>query len=110
MQIEKRKIVRDRKKLSFPRLGFQKGAKTILKLYFLFHIGYRKVLDTSTSRLDTNRHIIKSRAVDCLDAYVMCPLTKRVQNGMVDQATALNFTVCRLLIELMFTSAYRMTL
>ena len=61
----------------------------VLKLYM-----YRKVMSSRLSRLVAHSRIFRLFMTEKFDAYVLWPLSERVQNWIVDQSTAArNFTV-----------------
>ena len=55
---------------------------------------YRKVVSSRLSRLVAHSRIFRLFMKGKFDAYVLWPLTKRVQNWIVDRSTARDFTVC----------------
>ena len=59
---------------------------------------YRKVANSSLSRLVARFQIFRRLMKGKFDSYVLWPLTKKSQNWIVDCSTARNFTVCRALI------------
>ena len=55
---------------------------------------YRRVASSSLSRLVAYFQIFRRLMKGKFDAYVLCPLTKKFQNLIVDRSTARDFTVC----------------
>ena len=65
----------------------------------IYHIATTKdqmVASSSLSQLVAHVWIFRLFMKGKFDAYVLWPLTKRVQNWIVDRSTAHNFTVCKL--------------
>ena len=57
------------------------------------HTIYRKVANSSLSRLVARFQIFRRLMKGKFDAYVLWPLAKKFQNWIVDQSTARDFTV-----------------
>ena len=55
---------------------------------------YRKVANSSLSRLVARFQIFRRLMKGKFDAYVLWPLAKKFQNWIVDRSTARDFTVC----------------
>ena len=60
---------------------------------------YCKVASSRQSRLVANLRIFRLLMKGKFDAYVLWPLTKRVQNWILDQSTARDFTVVEIFLE-----------
>jgi len=56
---------------------------------------YRKVANSSLSRLVARFYIFRRLVKGKFDAYVLRPLAKKFQNWIVDRSTARDFTVCK---------------